>query len=100
MEPAAATARRCPKPMQGRVQAAVLLQFVEGGTACRPTTARICPGADRRDLEVALENLIGTGSIDGPPRVAALTTLVELAEDGRLTLTAHGRRRQDGDSAA
>jgi hypothetical protein len=99
MEPTAATERPCPKSMQGRVQAAVLLQFVEGGTACRPTTARICPGADRRDLEVALENLIGNGSLDGPPRIA-LTTLVELAEDGRLTLTAHGRRRQDGDSAA
>jgi hypothetical protein len=31
-------------PMQQRVQAAVLLQFVKDGTACRPRTAAICPG--------------------------------------------------------
>ena len=85
-------------PMQQRVQAAVLLQFVKDGTACRPRTAAICPGADRRDLEVALRYLIEDGSIDGPLRVA-LRSLVELAEGGGLMLTAHGRRRQDRDAA-
>jgi hypothetical protein len=82
-----------PLSMQQRVQAAVLLQFVQAGVACRPTMLAICPGMDRRDLEVALAYLIEDGSIDGPPRVT-LESLVDLAEGGGLTLTAHGRRRQ------
>jgi hypothetical protein len=83
-----------PVGVQQRVQSAVLLQFVEDGKACRAGTASICPGTDSRDFEVALAYLIKDGSIDGPPRVALLS-LVELAEGGGLTLTAHGRRRQD-----
>jgi hypothetical protein len=83
---------------QQRVQSAVLLQFVRGGAVCRPTTAAICPGTDCRDLEVALAYLIEDGSIDGPPRVTFMS-LVELAEGGKLILTAHGRRRQNEDAA-
>jgi hypothetical protein len=84
--------------LQQRVQSAVLLQFVQVGTACCTTTAAICPGMDRRDLEVALTCLIEDGSIDGPPRVT-LESLVELARGGGLTLTAHGRRRQEQNGA-
>jgi hypothetical protein len=83
-----------PVGVQQRVQSAVLLQFVEHDAACRPGTAAICPGTDGRDLEVALGYLIEDGAIDGPPRVA-LMSLVELSEGGGLTLTAHGRRRQN-----
>jgi hypothetical protein len=66
--------------------------------ACRPTTLAICPGMDRRDLEVALAYLIEDGPIDGPPRVT-LESLVDLAEGGGLTLTERGRRRRHKDAA-
>jgi hypothetical protein len=94
----ASTQPHAASGFQVRVQAAVLRQFVQDGTACCPTTAAICPGMDPRDLEVALAYLIEDGSIDGPPRVT-LESLVELAQGGGLTLTAHGRRRQDQDAA-
>jgi hypothetical protein len=80
--------------MRRRVQFAVLLQFAESGAADRATTAAICPGTDRWDLEVALASLLGQGSIEGP---LGLETLVTLAEAGKLALTARGRLRIDED---
>jgi hypothetical protein len=61
-------------------------------------TAAICLGTDRPDLKVALGYPIEDGSIGGPSRT--LDSLVELTEGGGLTLTAHGRSRQDEDAAS
>jgi hypothetical protein len=84
-----------PVSFQRRVRFAVLLQFAEHGTADRATTAAMVPGTGARDLEVALENLIDEGSIDGP--VSPRETLAEAAGSGWLTLTALGRLRLDED---
>jgi hypothetical protein len=81
--------------MQGRVRFAVLLQLAEHGTADPATTAVMVPGADERDLTMALENLLDEGSIEGP--AARPEPLVKLAEAGWLTLTALGRQRIEGD---
>lgn len=81
--------------MQRRVRFAVLLQLAERGSADRATTAAMVPGADERDLTMALENLLDDGSIEGP--AARPEPLVELAEAGWLTLTALGRLRVDED---
>ena len=56
--------------------------------------AVVCPGTDRWDFEVALGSLLDQGSIQGP---TCLETLVTLAEDGQLALTAVGRLRIDED---
>jgi hypothetical protein len=84
-----------PVSMQRRVQFTVLLQFLENGSASRGTTRAVCPGTDARDLESALEHLVLDGSLAGP--TWRLATLVELAENGGLTLTALGRLRLDED---
>jgi hypothetical protein len=84
-----------PVSMQRRVQFAALLQFAESGAATAATTAAICPGTDHRDLESALGYLIDDGSLEGPS--ARLHSLVVLAEDGGLELTALGRLRLDED---
>ena len=63
--------------MQRRVRFAVLLQLAERGSADRATTAAMVPGADKRDLTMALENLLDDGSIQGP---AALITTLACAE--------------------
>jgi hypothetical protein len=84
-----------PVSMQRRVQFAVLLQFAERGTAGRATTAAICPSTDRRDFEVALENLLDEGSIEGP--AWRMDSLAALAQGGWLTLTARGQQRLDED---
>lgn len=81
--------------MQRRVQAAVLRQLAQRGTATRSATAAICPGTDRRDLEAALEYLIAEGSITGS--TWRLASLAEIAEAGGLTLTAVGQGRIDSD---
>jgi hypothetical protein len=81
--------------MKRRVRFAVLSQFAERGSADRATTAAMVPGADERDLTMALENLLDDGSIEGP--AARPEPLVKLAEDGWLKLTALGRRRVDED---
>jgi hypothetical protein len=81
--------------MQRRVLFAVLRQLAEHGTADPATTAAMVPGADQRDLTMALENLLDDGSIEGP--TAHPEPLVKLAEAGWLTLTALGRQRIDGD---
>ena len=80
---------------QQRVQFAALLQLAEHGSADRETTAAICPGTDRRDLEVALENLLDEGSIEGP--TWRMESLAALAQGGWLTLTVRGRLRLDED---
>jgi hypothetical protein len=80
--------------MQWRVRFAALLQFVEHGRADLATTAAICPGTDRWDLEVALASLLGQRSIEEP---IGLEKLLTLAEDGKLALTALGRLRLDED---
>ena len=84
-------------PVQQRVQAAVLVQFIDDGTACPSRTAALCPSTDSRDLEIALAYLIEDGSIDS--RGAWMTSLVELAGDGSLALTVRGRQRQHEDAA-
>ena len=84
-----------PVPLQRRVQFVVLLQLAEHGHADVATTTAICAGADRRDLERALEYLLDEGSIEGP--TWRLSTLVALAEAGRMTLTVLGRLRLDED---
>lgn len=76
---------------QRRVQFAALLQLAEHGTADRAATAAMCPGTDWRDLEVALENLLDEGSIEGP--TWRMESLAALARGGWLTLTARGRLR-------
>jgi hypothetical protein len=81
--------------MQRRVRFAVLLQLAEHGAADRATTAAMVPGADERDLTMALENLLDDGSIDGPS--ARSDSLVALAEGGLLRLTALGMLRVDED---
>ena len=81
--------------MQRRVRFAVLLQLAEHGTADRATTAAMVPGADERDLTMALENLLDDGSIDGP--TTRSDSLVALAEGGLLRLTALGMLRVDED---
>jgi hypothetical protein len=81
--------------MQRRVRVAVLLQLAEHGTADPATTAAMVPGADERDLTMALENLFDDGSIEAP--AARQEPLVKLAEAGWLTLTAVGRQRIDED---
>jgi hypothetical protein len=81
--------------MQRRVRFAVLLQMAEHGRADRATTAAMVPGADERDLTLALENLLDEGSIEGETWRAE--SLVELAEGGWLRLTALGRLRLDED---
>lgn len=83
--------------LQRRVQFVALLQLAEHGTADVATTAAICRGSDRRDLEVALEYLLEEGSIVGP--TWRLSSMVALAEDGRMTLTVLGQRRLDEDHA-
>lgn len=93
---------RCPvadvgtPSLQRRVQFAILLQLAEYGTADRITTAAVCPRADERDFNVALENLLDEGSIEGalPQRG---NSLVDLAAAGLLTLTVLGRLRLDED---
>jgi len=84
-----------PVSMQRRVQFAALLQFAESGAATAATTAAICPGTDHRDLETALGYLIDDGSLAGPS--ARLHSLIVLAEDSGLELTALGRLRLDED---
>jgi hypothetical protein len=79
--------------MQPRVHFAVLRQLAEHGTADRATTAAMVPGADERDLMMALENLLDDGSIEGPTTGAA--SLLELAAGGQLRLTALGTLRMD-----
>ena len=81
--------------MQRRVRFAVLRQLAEHGTADPAKTAAMVPGADERDLTMALENLLDDGSIEGP--TAHPEPLVKLAEAGWLTWTALGRQRIDGD---
>lgn len=81
--------------MQSRVRFAVLLQLAEHGRADCETTAAMVPGADARDVTLALENLLDEGSIEGETWRAA--SLLELAEGGWLTLTALGRLRLDED---
>ena len=81
--------------MNRRVQFLVLLQLAENGTATVATTAVVCEGSDRRDLEAALEHLVDDGSIQGP--ACHLSSLVALAEDGQMKLTRLGRRRLDKD---
>lgn len=82
-------------PLQQRVQFVALLQLAEHGYADAATTAWICPGSDRRDLEWALWTLLDEGAIEGP--TGRLSSLVALAEDGRMTLTPLGRRLLDED---
>ena len=77
--------------MQRRVQFAVLLQFAEHRTADLATTAAVVPGAGGRDFLLALENLVGEGSLEGPPD--RVESLVELAGGGWLSLTDRGRQR-------
>jgi hypothetical protein len=81
--------------MQRRVRFAVLSQLAERGSADGATTAAMVPGADERDLTMALENLLDDGSIEGP--AAGSEPLVKLAEAGWLKVTALGRRRIDQD---
>jgi hypothetical protein len=81
--------------MQPRVQFAVLLQLAEHGTADRATTVAMVPGSDERDLTTALENLLDDGSIEGPTTGSA--SLLELADNGQLRLTALGMLRLDED---
>jgi hypothetical protein len=81
--------------IQRRLRFAVLFQLAEHGTVDRATTAAMVPGADERDLTMALENLLDDGSIEGPTMCSA--TLLELAADGQLGLTALGRLRIDED---
>jgi hypothetical protein len=81
--------------MQRRVRFAVLLQLAEHGRADRATTAAMVPGADERDLTMALENLLDDGSVEGP--AGRPESLVELAEAGWLRLTALGMLRVDED---
>ena len=81
--------------MQPRLRFAVLLQLAEKGTADSATTATMVPGADERDLTMALENLLDEGSIEGPATGSG--SLLELAESGQLRLTAVGRLRVDED---
>jgi hypothetical protein len=86
-----------PTTIQSRVQFAVLLQFGEHGAADPTTTTAICPGADQRDLEAALEYLLDEGTIEGP--TWRLESLVALAEGGLLALTALGQQQLIGDEA-
>jgi hypothetical protein len=81
--------------MQRRVQFAVLLQLAERGSADRATTTAMVPGADERDLTMALENLLDDGSIEGP--TTGSRSLLELAQRGELRLTALGMLRVDED---
>jgi hypothetical protein len=74
--------------MQRRVRFAVLLQLAEHGSADAATTAAMVPGADERDLTMALENLLDDGSVEGP--TASAQSLLELAQGGQLQLTALG----------
>ena len=81
--------------MQRRVQFAVLLQLAENATADQDTTARMCPDADVRDLEAALEHLLAQGAIEGPTPCGK--SLVGLARTGSMSLTELGRQRLDED---
>lgn len=78
------------------VQHAVLRQLAERGKADASTTKALVPGTDERDLQVALENLLDEGSIVG--ETGRAVSLVALAADGHLTLTAVGQRRLDEES--
>ena len=82
-------------PMQRRVQFVALMQLAERGTVNVSTTATICPGRDRRDLESALGYMLDDGSISGP--TWRLESLAELARAGLLKLTARGQRWLDED---
>jgi hypothetical protein len=78
-----------------RVQFAILLQLADRGIATLPTTVVMVPGIDERDLDLALENLLDDGSIQGP--TWRMESLAALAEGGRMTLTARGHQRLDED---
>jgi hypothetical protein len=84
-----------PPSVPRQVQFAVLLQLAENGTADRVTTATMVPGTDARDLTTALESLLDDGSIQG--NTYRLTSMIEMAEGGHLTLTDVGRQRLDED---
>jgi hypothetical protein len=81
--------------VQRRVQFAVLLQLADAGAADPVATSSMVPGTDHRDFEAALEHLLYDGSIEAPP--SRLEPLPALATQGRLTLTARGHTRLDGD---
>ena len=81
--------------MRRRVPYAVLLQIAEHGTADTATTAAMVPGSDERDLLAALENLLDEGSIEGETWRGG--SLVALAAEGFMSLTALGRLRLDED---
>jgi hypothetical protein len=79
--------------VQRRVQLSALLHFAEQATADRATHAAVCPGAERRDLEVALQSLLDDASIEGP--TWRMESLAALTRGGWLRLTARGRQRLD-----
>ena len=72
-----------------------MLQLAEHGTVDLATTAAICPGTDRRDLESAPGYLLDARSIEVP--TWRLSSFVDLAEAGQFTLTALGQQRLDED---
>lgn len=84
-----------PPSVQRRVQFAVLLQLADSGVADPVVTSTMVPGTDEPDLAAALESLLDDGSIEG--NIFRLTSLIEMAEGGHLTLTDVGRQRLDED---
>lgn len=84
-----------PPSVQRRVQFAVLLQLADSGVADPVVTSTMVPGTDERDLAAALENLLDDGSIEA--NTYRLTSLIEMAEGGHLSLTEVGLQRLDED---
>jgi hypothetical protein len=82
--------------MRRRVQYVAMLQLAQSGRAYWATTAAICRGTDRRDLEAALVILHNDGLVDGD--TCRLDSMVSLAEAGLLELTARGQLQLSTDS--
>jgi hypothetical protein len=76
--------------MRKRVQQAVLSELSSRGILRWEAIAVRVPGADTRDLAVALENLLDEGAIEGS--AAGAESLMTQAQAGRLRLTPLGRQ--------
>jgi hypothetical protein len=72
------------------VQRAALSELSESGIIRSEAIAVRVPGADTRDLAVALENLLDEGAIEGSADGAG--SLTAQAQAGQLRLTQLGRQ--------
>jgi hypothetical protein len=86
-----------PPSMQQRVQRVVLGQIAAHDEVDWHKVAAECPGADQRDLQAALENMLEAGWIEAPSHPPEM--LLQMAAGGWLTLTERGRKRLHDENA-